>query len=929
MNPAQIKHCTLLLLITILYHFSINAQVVYSTPQFPTQNDTITLFYDAKQGNAALQNYDGDIYAHTGVISNLSNAPNDWQHVIGEWGTNDQRTLMKKESDNLYSLTFHIESYYQLGDEEIVEQLAFVFRNEDGSIVGRESDGSDIYLPIFPNDGSILIDWISPADHSIFYLNDELLISAELKSVGNAQVYFNDELFLEISGTLIDLGIILSEEGNFTITINIQQDGETISLSRNVVVINKEIAGKDAPANIQPGLNYLNDSTLIFKLTAPFKQHAFFLGNENKFNPDVNYRMQASIDATYFWIELPKIIFQNRNNTYQYLIDGNIRIADPFSTIILDPVNDEAITNIQKHNLPEYHVNATGHVSVIDVEPKTFNWEIEDFTPPKKADLIIYEILMRDFLDDQQFKTLKDSLDHFEKLGLNAIELMPIQEFEGNQSWGYNPSYHQALDKAYGTRDELKTLINECHKRNIAVIIDVVFNHAFSQSPLCQMYWDATAFRPDSSNPYFNTEAKHPFNVGYDANHESSYTKAWVKQVLAYWLEEFKIDGFRFDLSKGFTQKYSGNDASLMSQYDQSRIDILKEYADHIWTINEDGLVILEHFADTDEEKVLAAHGMLLWNNMQYQFAEAAMGYSSNLKGADYQSRGFEAPNLITYLESHDEERMAYKISQWGNSKSNYNTKELSTLTERMVAAYTIFMSIPGPKMLWQFSEFGYDYSINRCVSGELKDDCRLDPKPVFWNEINDPNRQLLFEKLSVLFHLKKNNPVFATTDYMFNDSDPYLKSVHLFHPEMDVVSLANFDVKERSFEVDFSSLGIWYEFYSGKELILEKENYTFNLKPGDYRVYTSKPIELAGQFPVSVNEFLLSDLTLYPNPVTEILNIQTKGNHIKIWNAQGILMKEQTTLPNKINTIAIKDLPKGLYFIQTKQNEHTNFVKL
>jgi len=257
----------------------------------------------------------------------------------------------------------------------------------------------------------------------------------------------------------------------------------------------------------------------------------------------------------------------------------------------------------------------------------------------------------------------------------------------------------------------LKILIDECHKRNIAVIVDVVFNHAFSQSPLCQLWWDATEFRPSSDNPYFNTTARHPFNVGYDANHESTYTKAWIKQVLTYWLEEFKIDGFRFDLSKGFTQTFSGNDANLMSRYDQSRIDILKEYADHIWSINNDCLVILEHFAESSEEKVLAEHGMLLWNNLQFQFAEAAMGYASDLKGVDYQRRGFEQPNLITYLESHDEERMAYKINRWGNSEGNYNTKELETLTERMVAAYTIFMSIPGPKMLWQFSEFGYDYS--------------------------------------------------------------------------------------------------------------------------------------------------------------------------------------------------------------------------
>jgi len=106
-----------------------------------------------------------------------------------------------------------------------------------------------------------------------------------------------------------------------------------------------------------------------------------------------------------------------------------------------------------------------------------------------------------------------------------------------------------------------------------------------------------------------------------------------------------------------------------------------------------------------------------------------------------------------------------------------------------------------------------------------VKEGCRLDPKPVFWSEINDPNRQLLFEKLSALFHLKRNYPAFATSDYAFDDSDPYLKSVHLFHPEMNVITMASFDVKERNFDVDFPVTGIWYEFYSGKELTIENKN--------------------------------------------------------------------------------------------------------
>ncbi|HMS71302.1 MAG TPA: alpha-amylase family glycosyl hydrolase, partial [Saprospiraceae bacterium] len=174
----------------------------------------------------------------------------------------------------------------------------------------------------------------------------------------------------------------------------------------------------------------------------------------------------------------------------------------------------------------------------------------------------------------RNYKTIKDSLDYLERLGINAIQLMPVQEFEGNLSWGYNPSFHMALDKQYGNATMLKDLVNECHRRGIAVILDVVYNHAFGQSPLVQMYWDATTGKPAATAIYANPDAKHPYNVGYDLNHESEYVKAFVDQVLAYWTEEFQIDGFRFDLSKGFTQKASTE--ATAGNYDASRIAIFK-----------------------------------------------------------------------------------------------------------------------------------------------------------------------------------------------------------------------------------------------------------------------------------------------------------------------------------------------------------------
>lgn len=333
-------------------------------------------------------------------------------------------------------------------------------------------------------------------------------------------------------------------------------------------------------------------------------------------------------------------------------------------------------------------------------------------------------MLVRDFVAKHDFATVTDTLDYFVKLGINAIELMPISEFEGNVSWGYNQSYHMAVDKYYGTREELKTLIDEAHKRGIAVILDVVFNHTFSQGPLARMYWDNANGRPSAQSPYLNVVARHPFNVGYDFNHESIDTKVWVKEILSYWINEFKFDGFRFDLSKGLTQFNSGNDATLMAHYDAGRIAILKDYANHIWSIDPASFVILEHFADNDEEIELSNYGMMLWGNSNFEYSKAAKGLHSDLDWSDYSYRGWTYPHLISYMESHDEERLMVRVLNEGTSNGSYNTRNPETALQRIAAASVIHLTIPGPKMIWQFGELGYDFSINRCENGTISNDC-------------------------------------------------------------------------------------------------------------------------------------------------------------------------------------------------------------
>ena len=709
----------------------------------------------------------------------------------------------------------------------------------------------------------------SPKIDEIITLGDSLLISVEINKSVQLEIRDNDQLIFQDTTQNAEFYFQPATSGPHNLLITAFEGDDFRSISRRYFVINNEQVAEDPPIGVRNGLNY-SEGSYIFQLEAPGKDYVFFLCPANSFAFDENFLMKKSVDGNLFWIELPRSIFEEGQHTYQYLVDGNITIADPYSKVVLDPSNDPFLNADFLEELPPYPAGTSGIVTAFQPEEQEFDWQNDDFEPAANTDLVIYELLIRDFLADHSYQSLIDTLDYLDRLGINAIELMPIQEFEGNISWGYNPSFHLAVDKYYGSVTELKQFIDEAHARGIAVILDVVFNHAFSQSPLAQLYWDQANFRPAEDNPWLNVIPRHPFNVGYDFNHESILTKNWVKRSLERWIQEFNFDGFRFDLSKGLTQTNSGNDANRMSQYDASRIAILKDYADFIWELDPDSYVIMEHFADNREEIELSEYGMMLWGNVNWQFSQAAEGRRSDLEGADYTVRGWSKPHLISYMESHDEERLMVRVLNSGESAGNYSTRNLRTALKRVEAASAIFYSIPGPKMLWQFGELGYDFSINYCPDGTISDQCRLAERPIRWNYLMNENRERLNQVTSALIHLKTNYPTFATDDFTFSDGNFFLKTVHLNHPDMDAVTLANYRVTNSDINPKFQHPGTWYEYFSGDSIIVEDVNERITFLPGEYRIYTSERITLPeGLVITSIeDEKNIIELTIAPNPI-------------------------------------------------------------
>ncbi|HEU4609467.1 MAG TPA: alpha-amylase family glycosyl hydrolase, partial [Chitinophagaceae bacterium] len=421
----------------------------------------------------------------------------------------------------------------------------------------------------------------------------------------------------------------------------------------------------ELPAGVRDGINYEpGDTSVTLVLRAPGKNKATVVGEFNNWIQDTGYIMKKTPDGKFFWIRLHPLT-AGTEYAYQYIVNDTIKIADPYAEKILDPNDDRFISSSTYPNLKSYPTGQTGIVAVLQTGQTAYNWTVTDFSRPDKRGLVIYELLVRDFVAAHDWKTITDSLNYLKTLGINAIEIMPLNEFEGNISWGYNPDFYFAPDKYYGTKNSLKAFIDSCHRNGIAVIMDIALNHSFGSSPMVQLYWDAANNRPAADNPWFNPVPKHAFNVGYDMNHESADTKYYFGRVVENWLQQYKIDGFRFDLSKGFTQKKTcddngGNcDVNAWSNYDSSRVFIWKGYYDTIQNKSTDAYVILEHFAADAEEIELSNYGMLLWGNLNDSYAQAAMGYTDrwDFSRGIYTVRNWQHPHLVTYMESHDEER--------------------------------------------------------------------------------------------------------------------------------------------------------------------------------------------------------------------------------------------------------------------------------
>ncbi len=886
---------------TLLFFITAQAQMIVTDPAIPVISKPITIYFHSDLATGAIKNYIAPLYAHTGVTLTDGTL---WQGVIGSWGNNTTQPQLEYLDSFTYKLTItpDVHAFYLLAPTASVKQISLVIRAASGS----PQTSPDIFINVFTEGLNVNI--TSPSESSaIASLNESIPI------VVNASL--SDSILLYQNGTLLTK---TTSSQTLTHTLTADSYGEFVVIAKAFAqtdiaadtffyFVRPDVTIESLPVGIKDGINYVSDNSVILCLYAPLKNYVFVVGEFTGWKAESAGFMKRTLDGLRYWLQIDGLT-PGKEYAYQYLVDGTLKIGDPYTDKILDPWNDSWISSSTYPDLKPYPKNfTTGITSVFQTAQTPYVWKHADYTPPVKENAVIYEILIRDFLAKHDWKTLTDTLNYFSKLGVTALELMPVSEFEGNESWGYNPSYYFAPDKYYGPKNDMKAFVDSCHSRGIAVIMDMVLNHSYGQSPLAQLYWNSALSRPAADNPWYNeTSPNTAYSWGNDFNHQSLETKAFVDRVTSYWMTEYKVDGYRFDFTKGFTNT-SGDGGA----YDASRIVILKRMADKIWEVNPNAYVILEHFADNSEETILANYGMMIWGNMNSNYNEATMGYNeagkSDFSRVSYKNRGWQKPGLVGYMESHDEERLMFKNLTYGNLSGTYNIKEKPTALSRIELAAAFFITVPGPKMLWQFEELGYDISID--FNG------RIGNKPILWNYITENPR--LNPVFSSLIHLKTEEPAFASSDYAISFAG-VVKRLEINDPDMDVRIIGNFGLISQSANPSFSQTGSWYEYFSGEELVVTNVTDPFALLPGEYRIYTTKKL-ISPAIPngLKENAIIENGIIMYPNPVEDLLYVERKSeiSLVKVMDIGGRIIK--TLQPNASSVkVDFSDLSSGIYFV-------------
>jgi hypothetical protein len=947
----------------LAFVFNMNAQITTSpSPVLADQPATITF----NKAGTPLAAYNGIIYAYVGVTVNGT----QWQNIKGSpiWGNNIQPQMTQTAPGaNTYtlSITPDLFTYFGVSPANSITQICIIFRSADATL-----QTSDAFIPV----GAFQYNLSSPLLNSSSIINsgaNQLITASNTNGVATYNLLANGVTINTATTSnysFTDTNITVNKNYELRVT-----QGNTTFTARFSVIINPGTNSAAMPSGLVDGINYnpTDPTRATLVLNAPFKSFVYVAGSFNNWQPTSGFAMRrdSAPGSTRFFLELTGLT-PGQIYAYQYWVcdvvnlpvgsPAIVKTADPFSTLVLSPFDDPEIQTLGVFpNLPAYSTIAPGQereVTVLQTGPNnlfSYNWSsaTTNFVKPKKKDLVFYEVLIRDFDATRTYQDLINRIDYFKNLKINAIKLMPVMEFEGNMSWGYNTVFHMALDKRYGPPVKLKEFVDLCHQNGIAVILDIALNHVFGRSPLERMWmldsdndgWaNGTGPRTTTENPYINQVALHSYNVGSDLNHfretgpGGNLTNTYAIRTIQYWINEFKIDGYRWDLTKGFTNQCTSMDEGCTNGYRTDRVAKMKWYADNQWAADPLSLVIFEHLGtggSAQEEVEWASYnrvgnqgGIMQWRKMTDPYANLLKGNATNLAAVTDPS-----DRMIGYAESHDEERVVYKaLNEAGQTVGN-----LDKVLQRLPAMGSVLFMVPGPKMIWHFGALGWDDSLFLCSNGtvQFNDGCKLDTKPQpQWAEnwLQNPARANVYNQWARQIDLRIREDVFENGQFAWNFSQVGRPRLDVWTSTSPTPSLSyvfvltNFSDSTYNVPGGFPFTGNWVNLMDNTTLNVTNQNQNVSIEPGGYRIFGNQQSALD----IVNNEF--RSLALYPNPTSGSFTINGLVSKVDVYSVTGQLVKSFNSISAENYQFDVNDLNRGVYLVKiVDANNNTKTTKL
>lgn len=518
----------------------------------------------------------------------------------------------------------------------------------------------------------------------------------------------------------------------------------------------------DSSTHIPHGAHDHGDGRVTFALWAPWKKSVHLIGDFNDWDTAAD---PLNVDETGLW----SIEKQLEPGTYgyQFVIDGETVIGDPYA---------RALRWVE--GSPQPH-------ALITLNEQPYEWNDEGFGIKPLNQLVIYELHVGDFSPEGTFEGVTKRLDHLAALGVDAIELMPIQEFPGDHSWGYNPAYFFTAEGSYGTTNDLKRLIDAAHQRGIGVILDMVFNHTASDSPLNMLY-------PYDENPYFSTDGN-PWGFP-DLNLWNDATKRLLADIQSYWLTEFHIDGFRYDYVEGMRYDGIGGMSFITWSARQAK--------PHVYLIAED--IVADPAAVVRDTETDASWHWQFNHTLRAQLREGEYkGFQYGdldalLRVLTFAGNGYQDnAQPINYFESHDEERIITEV------RSNPALDEAAAIRKSMLGAVLLFTA-QGVPMLYSGQEFG--------VSSPKT----IDVNKLPWEQLGGDVGQALYQHYASLAYLRHTQGALQGNSFepLLVDHERKLLAYHRWNDNGSVVVVAvNLTGQTQRAVIQFPRAGVWHEW--------------------------------------------------------------------------------------------------------------------